>query len=188
MAAVDTPGMTGRAQSQSAREQLFDILSNTRRRYTLRYLLQRDEPVPIRDLSAQVAAWENDKSVSQVTSTERHRVYNALQQAHLPKMERANILELQNGLVVPTDSITDVEVYLEVVPGNDIPWSVYYTAIGVIGLLTTLGWVVGVPPLRALPPLAYLAGLAGLLTGSGLVHVLRQREMRVGGPGDERER
>lgn len=41
-------------------DQVFDILSEERRRYVLYYLEQENEPVSVDELATQVAEWETD--------------------------------------------------------------------------------------------------------------------------------
>jgi hypothetical protein len=161
-----------------SRRELFEVLSNTRRRYAIRYLLQRDEAVDLRTLSEQVAAWETGKPVDEVTPEERHRVYNALQQLHLPKMAAASAIEIDRNLVYPTDAIQDYRMYIEIVPQHEIPWSLYYVALGVLGLVLAGIVSLGVVPL-AVQPSGYLALLAVVLLCSGLVNFYQQRKLRL---------
>lgn len=72
--------------------QTFEILKNQRRRYVLRYLDAADGPVSLSDLAEQMAAWENEKEIRQITSSERKRVYVGLYQCHLPKMDGMDIV------------------------------------------------------------------------------------------------
>ncbi|MFB6178849.1 MAG: hypothetical protein ABEI77_03885 [Halorientalis sp.] len=172
------------ALREPSRQDLFEILSNVRRRYVIRYLLQHDEPVDLRSLSEQVATWETGKPTPEVTAAERHRVYNALQQVHLPKMASAGVIEIERDHINPTDALQEFQVYMEVVPGNDIPWSVYYGGLGVLGLFLTGALALGAYPLRFVPKLVYLALIATILTVSGLVNYYQQRKMRLDVDGD----
>ncbi|MHB9287670.1 hypothetical protein ACKVMT_11615 [Halobacteriales archaeon Cl-PHB] len=184
MQVVDDAGDSRELLSHPSRQELFDILGNARRRYTIRYLLQRSEPVSLRELSEQVAAWENGKAATDVTSSERHRVYNALQQAHLPKMARAGVIRLDRGVVYPNDTLDDFEVYMEIVSANDIPWSVYFTALGVVGSLVAFGHEIGVPVLRDISPTVLLGTLGVILTISGVINVWTQQRVRIDATGD----
>ncbi len=73
-------------------DQIFEMLKNQRRRYVLQYLRKVDQQVTLGTLSEQIAAWENDKAVEQITSDERKRVYVGLYQVHLPKLDDADIV------------------------------------------------------------------------------------------------
>ena len=88
---------TDRSGSPTEQE-VFDILSNRRRRYAL-YALLNDDTTTIGSLAERIAAWENDCPVDEVTSTERKRVYTALQQSHLPKLERTGLISFDRCLV-----------------------------------------------------------------------------------------
>lgn len=67
-------------------DQVFGILKNKRRRYVLKYLSSAEDVITLSELAEQIAAWECDKEVAQITSQERKRVYVGLYQCHLPKM------------------------------------------------------------------------------------------------------
>ena len=71
---------------------MFEILKNQRRRYVLKYLKEVDDTVSMSDLAEEIAAWENDKEVSQLSSSERKRVYVGLYQCHLPKMDSMDVV------------------------------------------------------------------------------------------------
>jgi hypothetical protein len=73
-------------------DQVFEILKNQRRRYVLKYLKEVDDTVSMSDLAEEIAAWENDKEVSQLSSSERKRVYVGLYQCHLPKMDSMDVV------------------------------------------------------------------------------------------------
>ena len=89
-----TPVDGGGEPSALSRDEVFDIPSNQRRRHALHFLKQRNgDGAELRELSAQVAAWENGKPAEGVTSDERRRVYTSLQQFHLPKLDRNGIVE-----------------------------------------------------------------------------------------------
>ena len=77
------------------RDELFHLLQNSRRRATLRYLFEHDDdqPVVMRDVAEAVAAWENDTTLQQLTSAERQRVYIALYQSHLLKLDDHGIID-----------------------------------------------------------------------------------------------
>lgn len=82
---------------------------------------QEDGPVTLGDLAEHVAAWELDKEVAELTSAERKRVYTSLQQTHLPTLERANMVEFNDRTIELTDGAADLDVYLDIVPGDSIP-------------------------------------------------------------------
>ena len=114
-------------------EVVFDVLSSERRR-VLQYLLDVADRATLRDLSRTLAAWENDARTSEVTGQQRKRVYTALKQFHLPKMDRADVIDYDDdrGTVSLTEAARNLRVYLEVVPEDEIPWSEYYLGLGAV--------------------------------------------------------
>lgn len=117
-----------------ASETAYAVLADKRRRYAIHYLKQARGPVTVRELAEQVAAWENDKPGAEITSQERKRVYIALYQSHLPTLDKEGIVEYDadRGTVVLTDAMSAWEVYLEVVPKGNVPWSLYYVGLVVL--------------------------------------------------------
>lgn len=71
----------------------FEILKNERRRYVLEHLLGTEGAIELGTLADHIAAVENDTAVDAVTSSERKRVYVALYQFHLPKMDRMDVVD-----------------------------------------------------------------------------------------------
>jgi len=167
-------------------EVAFEVLSSQRRRHVLHHLLQLpDGSAKLRDLTSQVAAWENETTPELVTSKQRMRVYTALRQSHLPKMDREGVVRFDpvSGLVELTEDAAQLEVYLDVVPHNEIPWSQYYLGLGAIGVALTSALWVNAFPFTLLPDLVWTGVLAVALTVSGLAHTLRNRAMKLGKEG-----
>ena len=82
--------------------EVFDILSNDRRVYLIRFLqVSPDPPHSLDTVVNQITAWENDKPAAEITGTERHRVYTSLRQVHLPSLDRANVVQFdkQRGTI-----------------------------------------------------------------------------------------
>ena len=86
---------------------VFHLLQARRRRLVLRYLRGREGPVEMRDVAEQVAAWEHDTTLEALRSEERQRVYIALYQTHLPKLDEAGVIDYEQsrGVVNPTERI-----------------------------------------------------------------------------------
>jgi predicted transcriptional regulator len=163
-------------------DELFEVLSNRRRRYTVHALEDTETAAEIGDVAEQVAAWEYDVDVEEVSYEERKRVYTALQQSHLPMMDDAGIVEFNKdrGLVEPTASLDDIEVYMEVVQGNEIPWSVYYLGLsGVAASLTAAAWL-GAWPFALLPDVAWATAVTAMFAVSAIAHTYYARGQRIG--------
>lgn len=163
-----------------SKDDVFDVLSNHRRRYALHSLKQGEQAASIGDLAEQVAAWENGVSRADLGAAERKRVYTALQQFHLPKMDSTGIVEFDNarGTVSLTAAADGLDVYLDVVGEDDIPWSRYYLGLSAMSLAGITG--VWLTSFELVPELAWAALVAGTVMLSALVHTYYDRRMRLG--------
>ncbi len=135
-----------------SRDMVFDVLKNQRRRYALHYLKQAEGTVQLSDLAEQVAAWENDTTVGAISAAERKRVYTALYQSHLPKLDDAGIVDYnQNrGIVELATAAEQLDPYLETDTRDDISWCKRYLGIAGVGFaLLTAAWL-EVPPLAGI--------------------------------------
>jgi hypothetical protein len=96
-------------------DEIFHLLQNQRRRRVLRRLRDVDEHVAMADLAEQVAAWEHDTTVEALTSSERQRVYIALYQRHLPKLDDMDVIDYNQsrGVVEPRPRAASVTSYLD---------------------------------------------------------------------------
>lgn len=132
-------------ESRETRNELFSALSSHRRRYVLYACDQADGETTLSDIAEQVAAWEYDKPISEITSAERKRVYTSLQQHHLSKLVAAGLIEVDGDRITRTEKADTLDVYLEVVPKETIPWPVYYLGLSVIGAVVLgfsyFGWL-----------------------------------------------
>lgn len=100
-----------------AKDDLYHLLQNSRRRAVLRYLAAYPdhEAFEMRTVAEAIAAWENDIPVEQLSSDQRQRVYIALYQSHLPKLDEYGVIEYNQprGVIEPTALTALVEPYLE---------------------------------------------------------------------------
>lgn len=163
-----------------AKDEVYSLLSNHRRRYALHYLKRADGPVTIGELADQIAAWEHEKPVSAVTSAERKRVYTSLQQTHLPNLEQAGIIELDRDAITLTEEVTELEVYLDIVPGGSIPWGVYYLGLSLLGAAVFIAVWTGIIPDEPVSPLAWMGLILGIFLVSSVFHFLSNRRYRLG--------
>lgn len=132
----------------------FHILQNERRRRVLQYLSDTEGPVDMRDIAEQVAAWEHDTTVQQLTSDQRQRVYIALYQSHLPKLADFDLITYNRsrGVVERTPLADQVAHYLDETDGQseqtavDTRWTQYYGGATIVSiLLIGLAWLGSVP-------------------------------------------
>lgn len=173
------PGTDGDDPTAVSEEELFDVLSNRRRRYAVHALDSDRGAVELGSLAEQVAAWEYGVGVDELSHAQRKRVYTSLQQSHLPKMDAAGIVEFdkRRGLVEPTPAFEDVEIYMEVVRGRDVPWSEYYLGLATVGGAVLLAAAVDAWPLALLPDLAWGVFLVVALAVSASFHRYYVREL-----------
>jgi DNA-binding transcriptional ArsR family regulator len=177
MSRTETP------ESELSKDTIFSMLSNQRRRHVLHYLKRNTGPATIRDLAEQIAAWENGIDIQELSYKQRKRVYTSLHQTHLPKLDDCGIVEYNRdrGVVTLTDRVSELNVYLEVVPKNDIPWSDYYLGLAGVALaLVTVAWL-DIAPFTLLPDIAYAALVAVVLGVSAGFHAVNSRRNLLGG-------
>jgi hypothetical protein len=167
-------------------EAVFETLSSQRRRYTLHYLKQQQEPVTVRDLSEQVAAWENGIDRESVTPKLRKRAYTALHQTHLPKMSKLDVIEYDSdrGVVGMTPHVSQLDIYLDIVPSDDLPWSQFYLGLGAVFTALVTVAALGVPPFGSIPGFGYALCIALTVSGIAAYHTVRDRRSRLGGNDD----
>jgi len=163
---------------------VFKTLSNQRRRYVLHFLKQRtgDQAVTIRTLSEQIAAWENGVERADINPKQRKRIYTALHQTHLPKMDHDGILEYDRnrGTVALVDSIEQFDIYFEMFSVNDMPWSHLYLGLGsVASALVVCAWL-SIWPFSFVSGYLYALALAGLLVAVAGYHTYRERAQVIG--------
>ncbi|SEO23684.1 hypothetical protein SAMN04487948_101259 [Halogranum amylolyticum] len=179
-------------QQELETDDLFHILQNQRRRRVLKFLQDYDEgeQVDMRDVAEQVAAWEHETTVQQLSSNERQRVYIALYQSHLPKLDEKGVLEYNQsrGIVERTPVADQFDPYLDVDGADDeeTPATAdepvtteataepttagrsstsYYSGATALGLaLTAMSWV-GVAPTAVTSYLAtFITGMFAFIT------------------------
>lgn len=149
----------GDSRRQLSLDTIFGALKNARRRHVLTYLRQTDEPLEIGELAERIAADENDKSVSEITYSERKRVYVALYQCHLPQLDDAGLVsyDKSRGSVALQEDAAQLEPYLDG-SATTRRWYRYYAAIVGAGALVLGGvWLLG------LSTVAIQLALVGLL-------------------------
>lgn len=180
------PTSESESPSVLSHDQIFELLSNQRRRCVLHSLKQQNgDGSDIRELSERVAAWENGKRPEHVSADERKRVYSSLQQFHLPKMDANHVIEYDNrrGTVELTAAADSLSVYLDVVPKNDVPWSLYYAGLSALSVAFVVGVWAGIYPLTALPGVSWAVFTATVFAVSSLAHVYQNWQTRLGSEG-----
>ena len=155
-------------------DEVFDVLSNERRRYAYRYLdEQPDKAISLRELTDHVAADEYDKPPQELTSNERNRVSTALNQFHLPKMDDCGFLRYDSRRkeVEITSEARDLDVYLDVVPGPDVPWAVYYMGLTGVNAMLLGGVILELPGVSLVSSDGWLVFVVATVVASAFAHL-----------------
>ncbi len=161
------------------KDELYDLLSSHRRRYVLHVCKKHDGPVTLSELAEQIAAWEHDKTVAEITSTERKRVYTSLQQTHLDRMAEAGMIRYEGDEVELTEEAEGLDVYLDIVPPQSIPWGVYYLGLSLLGAIVLTGVWVGFVPTGMVPGIGWAALVLMTFLLSSIGQVIQNRRHRL---------
>lgn len=166
-----------------AREDVFEVLSNERRRYALDYLKQHvDRRVDLRELVEYVAIQESNIDPDALDYGHRKSVYTALRQTHLPKLSESGMVEYDSecGEVELTEAAQRMEFHLECVPAYDIPWALCYLGlVGVVGAIATLSWA-SVFPFVELTGMAITAISIAVFGLSATIHTVHTHRNKLG--------
>ena len=156
--------MHDEAQDEVPLDTVYDLLKNDRRRKVM-HILNRDGKGELRSLADEVAANEYNKEAEKVTSQERKRVYVALYQSHLPKMDDANVIEYNKdrGTIETGEEFNTAYEYID--GESDVGWSTVYFSYGIIASIAVAS--IGVMS-ASVAIAACLVMLAGVCVLSGL--------------------
>ena len=110
------------------RADVFDILSNRRRQYVLHYLRTDggSNATDLAELVDYVTACE--AASGEITPAERKRVYNALRQTHLPRLDDAGMIAFdpETNRIELADAARKAGPYLDGRPEAGPPWAACY--------------------------------------------------------------
>ncbi|WP_336337148.1 DUF7344 domain-containing protein [Haloarcula brevis] len=116
----ESPSSESASGDDLTRDDLFHVLQCRRRRLVLKYLHEYsgDGPAEMSDIAEHIAALEHDTTVDSLRSKQRQRVYIALYQSHLPKMDDAGVVNYNQdrGLVEATALADSFDGYLDEEP------------------------------------------------------------------------
>lgn len=184
--------LSGGGDEELSRDEVFDVLSSARRRFVLSYLAwEGGEPVELSTLADEIAARENDTSVSELTSQQRKRLYVSLYQTHVPKLADLGIVEYdsETGFVSLTDRAVEIGRYL---PTDDryVGWEWYYLLLAAASTAFFLGVVNDVAVLSAFSEVLAAAAVFVSFLALALLHrlYLQRAKMRALGNLVDRER
>ena len=178
-AAADESDSNGGELSE---DEIYDVLSNRRRRFVIHALKREEEPVDISDLSAHVAAWELGKDPEEVCYEDHRSVYSTLRRTHLPKLEEKEVVavDTDENVVRATPALERLDIYVEALGSREIPWSLYYVGLTGVAVALLLAVTVDALVFAALDPLDVGLFTATSFGISSIVHYITSRHTRLG--------
>lgn len=178
----NTVGESTSDGEELSKNEIYNLVSNRRRRFTIHALKRMEEPVEVAELSTYIAAWEMDIKPEEVEYADRRSVYTALRQTHLPIMAEKNIIEFNKSEknIRSTDILNRISIYTEATHRNEFPWSLYYLGLAGLSISLLLAVITGVPVFNTLGPLSVGAFVAVLFGLSAVVHHIIDRRNRLG--------
>lgn len=139
---------------------VFDLLSSPRRRFILHYLRSESDSIALTALADEVAAWEYETPIEELTDQERKRAYVSLYQTHIPKLADAGIVEYDtdSGEVELSPAAGVIDAYLPGRKGPDVHWEIVYPLITVVCIVFFVVGLIDIGPL-----VWFSATMAGML-------------------------
>jgi len=180
-----TTTKTGGESAALSKDDVFEVFSNQRRRLAFDYLQRRDDdgPVDVSEISTHVTAAELDTPPDRIRYDDRKSVHTALHQFHLPKMDAAGIVEFdsRSGDIRLTEEGKELDVYLETVSGDEIPWALYFVLLSGTMMSVILAVWLGIYPFTVFTNLEWASLISVASLVSSLVYLYHSRyEMRLG--------
>lgn len=89
---------------------LFEVLSDTRRRFVIACLAEYDTPLALPDVADELAVWEHDARLPEISPEDVATIHADLYHVHVPKMVDAGVLEYNQerelvALAEPSDEL-----------------------------------------------------------------------------------
>lgn len=118
-----------------SRDAIFDLLSNSRRRFVLNRLQENPSGFELGDLATELAAEENGVPRDELSSQQRKRTYVSLYQTHVPKLAETGVVtyDSDSGVVQPTDRIHDIAAYFQC-DTETVRWEAVYLSLTALGV------------------------------------------------------
>ena len=169
------------SHDELSEEDVFEVLSNRRRRFVIHALKRADDPPDVSELSRHVTAWELDMEPEDVPYDQRHNVHSTLKRTHIPKLTEKNVVTVdEDDVVRPAPALEDLDIYVEVLRGKEIPWSLYYVGLAGVCVSLLLAAQAGAPVFGALTPVGVGVFAATTFGISAVVHHLIGRRTMLG--------
>ncbi|AHG04325.1 hypothetical protein HALDL1_12505 [Halobacterium sp. DL1] len=74
-------------------DDLMDVLSNPRRRFVVACLAEYDTPLTLPDVADELAVWEHDARITEISAEDVAAIHTDLYHVHVPKMADAGVVE-----------------------------------------------------------------------------------------------
>lgn len=163
--------MTEASISKLSQDELFELLSSARRRFILFYLQQNPMPIELQTLAEELAAWENETAVDDLTPQQRKRVYVSLYQTHIPKLEELGIIsyDSDSGYITLENSPEQIMSILGE-RERELPWQLFYLLLSGIAIALYLAIAIELPIVNAVTPLQLSVGVIVSFVLLSLVH------------------
>lgn len=168
---------------------VFELLSSPRRRYILYHLRQSEQPVELTTLAEQVAAWENETDVENITEQERKRVYVSLYQTHVPRLDEAGVIEYDkdSGMVSLASQAREIDNYLDSTE-DAISWQWAYLLLALVSAAALGLTVAGIGFFATLPETAVAVTILAAFTLTAIAHTVYHLAQRRSVPEELNQR
>lgn len=122
------------------KDDVLDLLSNSRRRYVIYFLEQWNGSATLNELAYNIASRETGVPVDELSEDDKRRVYISLYQTHLPKLDLYGLVEYDKDerTVALTDHADDIGDYFFPDRGSARNWATYYLVLGVLGAVVAV--------------------------------------------------
>lgn len=98
----------GTSDEKPSVDELFDVLTESRRRRVLTVLAERQAPVDVDELARAVTRQENDADPAALSESTVHEVHVTLHHVHLPKLNEVELVDYdRDDRTVETTTTTD---------------------------------------------------------------------------------
>ncbi|MGM0448881.1 MAG: DUF7344 domain-containing protein [Methanobacteriota archaeon] len=162
--------------------EIFELLANRRRRFAIHALKRAGGPMDVADLSTRVTAWERGVDPETIGYDDRRNVHTVLTRTHLPKLDERGVVDYdaEAKVVKPTPTLEDLDVYIEVLRGKEIPWSLYYLGLAALVGALMLAVAVEAPLFAALDATAVAVFAVTAFAVSAALHYYYGERARLG--------
>lgn len=118
-----------------SRDTVFDLLSNSRRRFVLNRLQKNRSEIELGELATELAAAENGVTPDELSAQQRKRTYVSLYQTHVPKLVEVDVVtyDSESGVIQPTDRLNEIAAYFQR-ERETVRWEPVYLAVAALGI------------------------------------------------------